>query len=81
MYYLVLGYIVIDYRIYCRFTGYQQSSIQNIGQLKLYFFKPVIENTFVYAYFPVNFFAVRKNDTGTLSVVWIDSCTGNTINQ
>ena len=32
-----------------------------IGQLN----KPDIENTFVYAYLLVNFFAVRKNDIGT----------------
>lgn len=32
-----------------------------IGQLN----KPVIENTFVYAYLLVNFFVVRKNGTGT----------------
>lgn len=30
--------------------------------------KPDIENTFVYAYFLVNFFTVRKNETGTLYI-------------
>ena len=32
-----------------------------IGQLN----KPVLENAFVYTFFLVNFFDVRKNDTGT----------------